>query len=118
MSAKKIEKKKPHRNPEKAAKHKKQSRLITIGFVITIVLIVGFAGYALLYELVIKDNIPFARIDGKRLSNEYFQDRIRLVRYAYIQQYDRLYEQYQLFIDDQTTADAFGSIHSMPILTF
>lgn len=107
MSAKKTEKEIPHRNPVKTAKQKKQNRLITIGFIITIVLIVGFAGYALLYEFVIKENIPFARIEGKRLDNDYFQDRVRLVRYAYVQQYDQLYEQYQFFIDDQATADTF-----------
>jgi len=107
MSEKKKEKKIPHRNPVKAAKQQKQNRLVTIGFIITIVLIVGFAGYALLYELVIKENIPFARIDGRRLDNDYFQDRVRLVRYAYVKQYDQLYEQYQLFIDDQAMGDTF-----------
>lgn len=107
MSAKKIDTKIPHMHPGKAAQEKKQSRMIVIGFIVTAALIVGFSGYALLYELVLKDNIPVAKVDGTRVDNEYFKDRVRMERNSYIQQYQLIYAQYQMLGEDPSASDYY-----------
>jgi parvulin-like peptidyl-prolyl isomerase len=89
------------------AKEKKKNKLIVIGFIITAVLILGMIGYAILYTTVLKDNIPVAIIDGQKIDNEYYKARVRLERNSYIQQFQVLYAQYQIFAEDPNSADYY-----------
>lgn len=86
--------KKPSRH---SAREQKQNRLIIIGFIITAVLIVGMVAYALLYDSVLKNFISVAKVDSAKIDNTYFEQRVRLERNAYIQQYNLIYTQYQMF---------------------
>lgn len=99
MSSTKKEEQAPKRPSIHSAREKKQNRLILIGFIITAILIVGMVGYALLYDKVIKNHIAVAKVDRTRIDNDYFVNRVRLERNAYIQQYSILYAQYQMFGD-------------------
>jgi hypothetical protein len=64
-------------------------------------------GYAILYTTVLKDNIPVAIVDGQKIDNEYYKARVRLERNSYIQQFQVLYAQYQLFSEDPNSADYY-----------
>lgn len=99
MSSTKKEEQVPKRPSIHSAREKKQNRLILIGFLVTAILIVGMVGYALLYDKVIKNHIAVAKVDRTRIDNDYFVNRVRLERNAYIQQYSILYAQYQMFGD-------------------
>lgn len=90
-------------------REQKQNRLIIIGFIVTIVLIVGMVGYALLYDSVIKNFIPVAKVDSSRIDNEYFVNRVRLERNAYIQQYNYIYAEYQMFASSTEYQQYFAS---------
>ncbi|BBB48407.1 peptidylprolyl isomerase [Pelolinea submarina] len=99
MSSTKKEEQAPKRPSIHSAREKKQNRIIIIGFIITAALIVGMVGYALLYDKVFKNHIAVAKVDHTRIDNDYFVNRVRLERNAYIQQYSILYAQYQMFGD-------------------
>ncbi|MDK2979965.1 MAG: peptidyl-prolyl cis-trans isomerase [Chloroflexota bacterium] len=99
MSSTKKEEQAPKRSAIHSAHEKRQNRIIVIGFIITAVLIVGMVGYALLYDKVIKNHIPVAKVDHTRIDNDYYVSRVRLERNAYIQQYSILYAQFQMFAD-------------------
>jgi parvulin-like peptidyl-prolyl isomerase len=86
-------------------REKKQNKLIIIGFIVTAALIIGMVGYALLYDTVFKNYIPVAKVDSKKIDNEYFVERVRLERNAYIQQYNMMYAQYQMFAGTEEYAD-------------
>jgi parvulin-like peptidyl-prolyl isomerase len=106
MSPRKKEK--PKTNPRiRLAKEEKKNKLILIGFIITAALILGMIGYAILYTTVLKDNIPVAIVDGQKIDNEYYKARVRLERNSYIQQFQVLYAQYQLFSEDPNSADYY-----------
>lgn len=107
MPIKKIEKQLAKNNPLRSAKEKKQNRLIIIGFTITAALIVLLTGYALLYEFVIKDRIPVARVNGSKIDNTYFTERVKLERNAFIQQYQMMNAQYQYAANDEQTAQYY-----------
>lgn len=104
MATKKSDKGQLPKHQNRSTKEKKQTRLILIGFLITVVIIVGLIGYALLYENVLKDRIPVAKVGDVKIDNQYFQDRVRLERNAYVQQFQLLSAQYQLFADDPDAA--------------
>jgi len=107
MTIKKKEERVSRSPQARSLREKNQSRWIIIGFIITVVFIVGFAGYALLYETVLKNFIPVAKVDGTKIDNEYFKDRVRLERNAYIQQYQMLSAQYQMFADDPSASEYY-----------
>ena len=109
MPIKKTKKELSRNNPLRSIQEKKQNRLILIGFIITAVLIVGLSGYALVYEFLIKNRIPVAQVNGVNIDNKYYQERVRLERYSYIQQYQSLTAQYQFFAQDESTAQFFQS---------
>lgn len=109
MSPKNSFEKPVNRNAIHSAREKKQNRIVVIGFIITAILIVGFVGYALLYDLLIKDRIPVAVVNGTRIDNKYFQDRVRLERNSYVQQFNLIYTQYQLLAEDPNTAELYQS---------
>jgi parvulin-like peptidyl-prolyl isomerase len=109
MPIKKNTKELSRNNPLRSVQEKKQNRLILIGFIITAVLIVGFSGYALVYEFLIKNRIPVAQVNSVKIDNKYYQERVRLERYSYIQQYQSLVAQYQFFAQDESTAQFFQS---------
>ena len=107
----------PKNNPERSEQKKstrsasenKQYRAIIIGFSITAILIVGLVGYAVLYESQLKYRIPVAVVNGQPIDNQYFQDRVRLERNSYVQQFNMIYAQYQLFAEDPNMAQFYQS---------
>jgi len=107
MPTKKNKKELSVQSPLRSEREKKQNRLIIIGFIITAALIVGLTGYALIYEFLIKNRTPVAVVNGVKIDNKYFQERVRLERYSYIQQYQSMSAQYQFFAGDETTAQFF-----------
>lgn len=109
MPSKKITEKTVRQPSINSAREKKQYRAIVIGFIITAVLIVGFAGYAILYEAFLKNRIPVANVNELSIDNAYFQDRVRLERNSYIQQFNIIYAQYQLLSDDPDSAEYYQS---------
>lgn len=109
MSPKNNMEKAGNRIPIRSAREKKQSQMILVGFIITVLLIVGFVGYGVLYDLVIKNRIPVAVVNGTSIDNKYFEDRVRLERNSYVQQFNLLYAQYQMLAEDQSTAEYYQS---------
>lgn len=96
-SAKKKEEKVTKKSTRQSMREEKQNRLIIIGFIITAILIVGMVAYALLYDTVIKNYIPVAKVGNVNIDNTYFEQRVRLERNSHIQQFTMIYEQYQMF---------------------
>ena len=105
MPQNKSEDKPIHRNPIHSAREQKQNRFVVIGFIIIAVLIVGLIGYAFLYESVLKDNIAVAKVNGTKIDNKYFQDRVRLERNSYIQQFLLLTAQSQFVASDPASLE-------------
>ena len=95
----------PRKSSPHSAKEQKQNRVIIIGFIITAVIIVGMIAYALLYDSVLKNYIAVAKVDNVKVDNKYFDQRVRLERYSYVQQYNMLYSQYQMFASMEEYAD-------------
>ena len=90
-----------------SSREKQQTRWVLIGFTITALLIVGMVAYALLYDSVIKNRIPVAKIDNRKIDNAYFIDRVRLERNSMVQQYSMTYSQSQYFVDDENLLNYF-----------
>ena len=107
MPQNKNEDKPVHRNPIHSAKEQKQNRFVVIGFIIIAALIIGLIGYAFLYEGVLKDNIAVAKVNGKEIDNKYFQDRVRLERNSYIQQFLLLNAQSQFVASDPASLEYY-----------
>ena len=107
MPQQKKEDKPIYWHPIHSVKEQRQNRIIIIGFIITAVLILGLAGYAVLYDRIFKNNIPVAKVNGVAINNNYFKDRVRLERNSYLQQYSYLLSQYQFSTQDQASQDFF-----------
>jgi len=107
MSQNKSEDKPIHRNPIHSAKEQKQNRFIVIGFIIIAALIVGLIAYAFLYEGVLKESIAVAKVNGTKIDNKYFQDRVRLERNSYIQQFLLLSAQSQFVASDPASLEYY-----------
>jgi hypothetical protein len=75
-STKKKEEQAVRKPSHHSVREAKQNRLIIIGFIITAVLIVGMVAYALLYDSVLKDFIPVAKVDNTKIDNTYFEQRV------------------------------------------
>ena len=92
-------------NPRQlAVKEQKKMKGLVIGFIVTGVVIVGLIAYAVIYSVFIRDNIPVATVDGKKIDNEYYKARVRLERNGYIQQFMMLNAQAQFFAEDPNQA--------------
>ncbi len=96
-----------HRHLIHSAKEQKQNRFVIIGFIVIAALIVGLIGYAFLYENIFKDNIPVAKVNGSAIDNKYFQDRVRLERNSYVQQFLLLTAQSQFVGGDATSLEYY-----------
>ncbi len=107
MSRKISEDRQVHQNPIHSAREQKQNRFIVIGFIIVAVLIVGLIGYAFLYEGILKETIAVAKVNGTKIDNKYFQDRVRLERNSYIQQFLLLSAQSQFVASDPTSLEYY-----------
>lgn len=98
---------KPKSPAHLALREKQQTRWIIIGFAVTALLIIGMVGYALLYDMIFKDKIPVAKVDGRKIDNAYFIDRVRLERNSMVQQYSMIYSQSQYFANDENLLNYF-----------
>ena len=107
MPQNKSEDKPIHRNQIHSAREQKQNRFIVVGFIIIVALIVGLIGYAFLYEGVLKNNIAVAKVNGIEIDNRYFQDRVRLERNSYIQQFLFLTAQAQFLASDPASLEYY-----------
>ena len=84
----------------RAAKEKRNTKLIIIGFSITAIIIIAMIGYAFIYDRFIKFNQPVAQIGEEEISGEEFDSRVRLERNAYILQYNSLAA--QAFLNEES----------------
>jgi parvulin-like peptidyl-prolyl isomerase len=109
MSSKKNEEEVERRPSIHSVREKKQNRLIIIGFVITAAVIVGMVGYALLYDSVFKNHIAVAKVNSSKIDNQYFVNRVRLERNAYVSQYSYIYAEYQMFSSSTQYQQYFAS---------
>lgn len=109
MSPKNTSDKPLNRKVIRSVQEKNRNRVVLIGFIITALLIVGFVGYGVLYDLVLKDRIPVAVVNGVSIDNKYFEDRVRMERNSYVQQFNLIYAQVQLLAEDPTTAEYYQS---------
>jgi parvulin-like peptidyl-prolyl isomerase len=107
MPQNKSEDKPVHRHPIHSAREQKQNRFVVIGFIIIAALIVGLIGYAFLYEGILKDKITVAKVNGAEIDNKYFQDRVRLERNSYIQQFLLLTAQSQFAGSDPAALEFY-----------
>ena len=96
-----------HYHPIHSVKEQKQNRLVIIGFIVIAALIVSLIGYAFLFENVLKKNIPVAKVNGTAINNKYFQDRVRLERNSYTQQFQILIAQSQFAAGDQASLEYY-----------
>lgn len=90
-----------------STKEHRQNRIVVIGFVVIAALIVGLIGYAFLYEGVLKNNISVAKVNRVEIDNKYFQDRVRLERNSYIQQFLLITAQSQFAGGDPTALEYY-----------
>ncbi len=107
MPQNKSEEKPVQRNPIHSAKEQKQNRMVVFGFIIIAAIIIGLIGYAFLYESVFKNNIAAAKVNDIKIDNKYFQDRVRLERNSYIQQFLFLTAQSQFLASDPASVEYF-----------
>jgi parvulin-like peptidyl-prolyl isomerase len=107
MTAKKDKKIITPKQTARAKQERKKTRTLRISFGLTLLLIVGLAGFGIIRQNFFINRIPIAKVDDVVIDTRYFQDRTRLERNAYIQQYQILNAQYQMFADDPGAADFY-----------
>lgn len=78
-------------------RERRQTRLITWISIGIIVLVVGFIGYGILYQTVLKNLQPVVTVNGESVNLKEYQMRVRVTRQQYIDQYMQIYDQYQQY---------------------
>ncbi len=84
-----------------------QTRYIIIGCAILLLLVVGFVGYGIVDQLVIKPNQPVASVNGNEISAREFQALARYQRSNIVQQWMQYYQFMQMFGSDPQTQQYF-----------
>ena len=82
-------------------KESKNSKRLTIGFIVFAMIVVGLVGYAFLYEMVLKYNKPVAVVGENKIDGADFNQRVRLERNSYILQYNQIAVQMVLMADSE-----------------
>ncbi|MHB8807722.1 MAG: peptidylprolyl isomerase [Anaerolineaceae bacterium] len=82
-------------------KENRNSKRLTIGFIIFAVIVVGIIGYAFLYDKVLKYNKPVAVVGENKINGKDFNQRVRLERNSYILQYNQIAVQMVLMADSE-----------------
>lgn len=82
-------------------KESKNSKRLTIGFIIFAMIVVGIIGYAFLYDKVLKYNKPVAVVGENKINGADFNQRVRLERNSYILQYNQIAVQMVLMADSE-----------------
>lgn len=98
-----------HKPLTHAEKERRTTRLVTIGFSITAVLIILLIGYGILFENVFKYNTIVATIDGDKITAREFIDRVRLRRKLYVENYQYLFNMAQYFASEQSMYAYFSN---------
>ena len=78
----------------RAERERRQNRLILIISIIIFLLVVGTIGYGALYNSVIVENQPVAKVGSQTISTRDWQVRVRYQRFVLISQYTQLYQLY------------------------
>lgn len=99
--------KKPINPQHRSLKEQKQFRLILIGFITTAAIILGLVGYGVWYEAVGKYRTPVAMVEDRSIDTNYFIERVRLERNAFIQQMRMVYAQSQFYAGDTNSVEYF-----------
>ncbi len=79
----------------------RNSKRLTIGFIIFAVIVVGIIGYAFLYDKVLKYNKPVAVVGDNKIYGGEFSQRVRLERNSYVLQYNQIAVQMVLMADSE-----------------
>ena len=86
----------------RAELEKKQSQIITIGFLITGTIILALVGYAIIYETLLKYRTPVAEVGNQKINGEEFIQQVRLRRKYYVDAFTNLYNIAQQFASDES----------------
>ncbi len=90
-------------------RERRQQRYITIGIIVTVVLVVGVIAYGVINELVLKARQPVAVVNGENITTDEFQTRARYNRQQLIGNAINAYQIAQLFGDSPETQANFVS---------
>ncbi|MGV8025038.1 MAG: peptidylprolyl isomerase [Anaerolineaceae bacterium] len=82
-------------------KESKNSKRLTIGFIIFATIVVGIIGYAFWYDKVGKYQKPVAVVGEYSINGRDFNQRVRLERNSYILQYNQIAVQMVLMADSE-----------------
>ncbi len=93
-------------------RERRQNRLLIIATAVVAVLIVGVIGYGFLYNSVIMQNQPVAKVDNQSVSTHDWQIEVRYQRFALIRQYNQYYQLYAAFGMDPSTQPVLQQIQS------
>jgi len=78
-------------------RERRQTRLITIGAIIVLVVVIGLIGYGVLNERVLKGLQPVAIVNGDKITTNAFQAQVRLARQNLVTSATQAYQFAQLF---------------------
>lgn len=87
MATKKNAQKKENTAPKMNPTENKKSKGLVIGFIIFAVIVVGLIGYAFLYDKVLKYSKPVAVVGDNKIKGDALDQRVRIARYSYVNQY-------------------------------
>lgn len=90
-----------------------QRRWLLVAMVAVTVLVIGVIGYGLLYNSVIMERQPVARVDNQTISTHDWQVQVRYQRYVLIRQYLQAYQLYTSFGLDPSTQQDTSQILSL-----
>ena len=93
-------------------RERRQVRIITIVAIAVIVLAAGLIGYGFLYNSVIVENQPVARVGNQTISTHDWQTQVRYQRFNLINQYQEYYQFYSAFGVDPNTQSNLTNIVS------
>lgn len=84
-------------------RERRQRQLIVISTIAIVIIVVGVIGFGYLYNNVIIEKQPVAKVDNTSISTRDWQVQVRYQRYALIRQYTQAYQFYVAMGIDPTT---------------
>ena len=112
MATKKNAQKKENTAPKMNPTENKKSKGLIIGFIIFAVAVVGLIGYAFLYDKVLKYNKPVAVVGDNKIKGNTLDQRVRIARYSYVNQYTTYMYYATIMADYEEYASYYQSMMS------
>ncbi len=81
---------KPHitkKHEARLEKENKQRKFVTYGLIAVVVIVVGLVGYGVLYNTVLKNYQPVAKVGSETITVDEFQKRVKFDRQQYVSQF-------------------------------